>query len=77
MTQIAETETIGRTLHNKHSVLIEIGNNGFTAYLDGGVFADSSSVSTLEKVFAAAVKAATGAKEVQILITFPKDASAA
>lgn len=50
-----------------HTMKVEMGPRGFNAYLDDGLFAASSSISTLEKVVANLVQLATG-QEVEVLI---------
>ena len=62
--------TIGRPLQNKRVITVEMGNNGFNAFLDGELFANSSSVSTLRKLFETVVKLTTG-HECVVSIGFP------
>ena len=60
-----------RPLTNLQTVRIEIGAQGFHAYLNDELVADSSSISTLEKVFRDAVRLATG-RPVLVMICDPE-----
>lgn len=64
----------GRELHGDvQRFRLDVGEDGFNAYLNNELFATSSSTSTLEKVIGVMLKRATGRDLVVLVIDAPKE----